>query len=437
MDRKEALFRYRCSLCGKEYDPSPELLVCPLCQATQDPKEPLRGVLEVQWNYPGLKERIDSRGGHWDVFDLLPVEREFFPPIPVGNTPLWKPLRLWKQLGVEELYLKDDGANPTGSLKDRASFLVAAFAKMHGRSAVAVASTGNAASSMAGVGAAAGLRVRIFMPKSAPLAKRVQCLLYGAEVTLVDGTYDNAYDASLEYCLSHRDVLSRNTAQQPLTLEGKKSVALEIYRDLGRAPARVYLSVGDGVILGGVYRGFEDLLRLGIIDTMPEIVAVQAEGSSAIARAFKTGSFEKGIEAHTVADSISVEIPRNGYFAVQKLKSYNGRVILVSDQEILEGQRKLASGAGLFSEPAGAAAFAGYLKDRQPFLGQMDQGTEMEKGEGTGAKGSSSFDGSRPSKKDQEFQRRFYQEGPVVVLLTGNGLKDVESALKALSCGQS
>ncbi len=404
MARIEHLFRYRCHLCGREYDPSPELLVCPACHATQDPKEPLRGVLEVYWDYPSLRQRLDGKGGKWDVFDLLPVEREFFPPIPVGNTPLWKPIGLWKQLGVEGLYLKDDGANPTGSLKDRASFLVAAFARKVGRSAVAVASTGNAASSMAGVGAAAGLKVRIFMPKSAPLAKRVQSLLYGAEVTLVEGTYDDAYDASLEYCLSHREVLSRNTAQQPLTIEGKKTVALEIYQDLGKAPKRVYLSVGDGVILAGVYRGFEDLFRLGMIEKIPEIVAVQADGSSAIARALEKGFFEKRIGAHTVADSISVDIPRNGYFAIEKLKGYNGRVILVSDREILEAQKRLASWTGLFSEPAGATAFAGYLKDLR---------VSLDEGEGRG-----------------------FQDGPLVVLLTGNGLKDVESALKALSSGQ-
>jgi len=404
MARIKHLFRYRCHLCGREYDPSPELLVCPSCHATQDPKEPLRGVLEVHWDYSNLKQRLDAKGGQWDVFDLLPVEREFFPPIPVGNTPLWRPLGLWKRLGVEGLYLKDDGANPTGSLKDRASFLVAAFARKVGRHAVAVASTGNAASSMAGVGAAAGLKVRIFMPKSAPLAKRVQALMYGAEVTLVDGTYDDAYDASLEYCLSHREVLSRNTAQQPLTIEGKKTVAMEIYRDLGRAPKRVYLAVGDGVILAGVYRGFEDLFRLGMIEKIPEIVAVQAEGSSAIAQAFKNGVFKKGIGAHTVADSISVDIPRNGYFAIEKLKGYNGRVILVSDREILEAQKKLATWTGLFSEPAGATAFAGYLKD---LLGPP------ERVEGRG-----------------------FHDEPVVVLLTGNGLKDVESALKALSFEQ-
>lgn len=417
MNRKEQLFRYRCSLCGKEYDPSPEILVCPSCQANQDPREPLRGVLEVQWDYPRLRERIDSKGGDWDVFDFLPVDREFFPPIPVGNTPLWKPFGLWKSLGLKDLYLKDDGVNPTGSLKDRASLLVAAFARKYGSTAVAVASTGNAASSMAGVGAAAGLSVRIFMPKSAPLAKRVQSLLYGAEVTLVEGTYDNAYDASLEYCRTHREVISRNTAQQPLTIEGKKTVALEIYRDLGEAPRRVYLSVGDGVILSGVYRGFEDLLRLGMIESMPEIVAVQAEGSSAIARALQKGSFDSGVDSFTVADSISVGIPRNGYLAVEKLKAYNGRVILVSDREILEAQKNLASWTGLFSEPAGAAAFAGFLKDLK---GQQDRGDGgPSRGKGTVTRKENQGEGKR--------------EGPEVVLLTGNGLKDVEAALKALS----
>jgi threonine synthase len=331
-------------------------------------------------------------GDTFDIHDLLPVEKIFFPPVPVGGTPLWCPDNLRMRTGLPNLFIKDDGLNPTGSFKDRASYLVAAFARRHRISKIAVASTGNAASSMAGVGASAGLEVKIFMPRSAPRAKTVQCFQYGADVVSVDGNYDLAYDTSLEYCRAHPEVLSRNTAQQPLTIEGKKTVSLEIFKQLGTAPDRLYLSAGDGVILAGVYRGFEDLLGLGLIPRVPEIVVVQAEGSAAIAAALETGDFSGSIASHTVADSIAVDVPRNGYHALGKLKKYGGRAVVVSDGEILDAQRVLAASSGLFTEPAGAAAFAGFLKDRK---------------------------GLDPHKR-------------VVVLVTGSGLKDIDGALKAL-----
>ncbi|MFQ3619613.1 MAG: pyridoxal-phosphate dependent enzyme, partial [Spirochaetales bacterium] len=330
MVEQSSLYHYQCCLCGKEYSPVPNLLLCPVCEAIQRKDEPPKGVLEVSWNYEALKKHLRLSRGKWEIWDLLPLEKEFFPPIPVGNTPLWKPIRLWQELQVSGLYLKDDGANPTGSLKDRASYLVAGVAKKYGFSTIAVASTGNAASSMAGVGAAAGIQIKIFMPKTAPKAKQVQALLYGAEVTLVEGTYDDAFDTSVEYCKKHTEVLSRNTAQQPLTIEGKKTVALEIVQQLGQAPERVYLSVGDGVILAGVYRGFEDLFHLGLITAVPTLVGVQAEGSDAIARAVKKGSFENPVRANTIADSIAVEIPRNGHLAVKKINQYRGRMVVVS-----------------------------------------------------------------------------------------------------------
>jgi threonine synthase len=349
-------------------------------------------VLEVRWDYPALLKTGRFAGDTFDIHELLPVERIFFPPIPVGNTPLWCPDNLRMRTGLPNLFVKDDGLNPTGSFKDRASYLAAAFARRHRIARVAVASTGNAASSMAGVGAAAGLEVKIFMPKSAPRAKTVQCLQYGAEVVSVDGNYDLAYDTSLDYCRTHKDVLSRNTAQQPLTIEGKKTVSLEIYKQLGTAPDRLYVSAGDGVILAGVYRGFEDLVALGLVSRVPEIVAVQAEGSAAISAALDAGDFYGPIASRTVADSIAVDVPRNGYHALGKLKRHGGRVVVVSDEEILDAQRLLASASGLFTEPAGAAAFAGFLKDRS---------------------------GLDPHHR-------------VVVLVTGNGLKDIDSALRGL-----
>ena len=262
-------FGYVCSECGRKYPLEPQVMVCPHCAQAQEADRPLRGVLEVALR--------GETGGAWDVCDLLPVSRSYFPPIPVGDTPLWEPGRLRESTGLSRLFIKDDSANPTSSLKDRASYLVAAYARERHIADIVVASTGNAASSMAGVGAAAGLNVTIFVPQTAPRAKLVQSLQYGARVITVAGNYDRAYELSLEYSRRYGG-LSRNTAYNPLTIEGKKTAALEICKQLGRAPDFVFVPVGDGVILSGVYKGFRDLVQLGVISRVPVVYAVQAEG---------------------------------------------------------------------------------------------------------------------------------------------------------------
>ncbi len=243
---------------------------------------------------------------------------------------------------------------------------------------------------MAGIGAAAGIKVTLFLPAKAPRGKVVQALQYGARVIRVDGNYDDAYDLSLAY--SERiGGYNRNTAYNPLTIEGKKTVSLEIFRQLGRMPDHVFVPVGDGVIISGVYKGFEDLIKMGLAQKMPTIHAIQAVGSNAISQAMSSGKFTQ-IHANTVADSISVDVPRNGLHALGNLKRYNGRCLEVSDEEIIEAQRFLSRQGGLFTEPASAAAFAGLMK-------------------------TSKLIGSGET---------------VVVLATGSGLKDVDSALKGV-----
>jgi len=394
---------YRCPECGAEYAIEPGRYLCDACTARQEPDRPLRGVLECAWE--GAFE-----GGPDDI--PLPVAAEHLPPLPVGNTPLWEPHRLREETGFPRLFLKDDTCEPTGSFKDRASYLVAGFARERGIAEIALASTGNAASSMSGIGAAAGLKITVFLPKKAPVAKRVQVLQYGAELREVDGTYDVAFDRSLAYS-RETGVLSRNTAYNPLTIEGKKTVSFEMVRDLAKAriaeakraghlaelprkdfvaPDHVFVPVGDGVIIAGVYKGFEDLLRLGRIQRLPTIWACQAEGSSAIARALAAGGFSAPVPSDTIADSISVDVPRNGYHALSKLKAHGGKAVVVSDEEILEAQRELAAKAGLFAEPSSSTAWACFQK----------------------AKG-----GLRPDET-------------IVVMLTGSGLKDVAGAMKGL-----
>jgi len=378
----------RCPACGREYPIEPGRYLCGECEKGNTPGIPLQGVLECVF---------EAARGEKVPEIPLPVEAEYFPPLPVGDTPLWAPARLRAELGAPGLFLKDDTCNPSGSFKDRASFLVAAFARKHGISEIALASTGNAASSMACVGAAAGLSVTVYLPKSAPPAKRIQVLQYGARLVEVNGTYDQAFDESLEYSI-RTGVLSRNTAYNPLTIEGKKTAAYEIARDLGKAlgtewaaPGHVFVPTGDGVILAGVIKGFEELLALGRIERLPVFWAAQAEGSSAIVRALDTGRFEPR-PSSTLADSISVDVPRNGDFILSKLRKYGGKGVAVSDEAILEAQRRLSAGSGLFAEPSSACAFACYLKAR-PAIGPQES---------------------------------------VVVMLTGSGLKDIKGAARAV-----
>ncbi len=345
-------FNYRCTVCNASYEITSDRMVCPVCSRHQEKDQPLTGVLEVE-----LHGTLDT---HFNVFDMLPVEPEYFPSIPVGNTPLWEPENIRRSMGFGRLFIKDDGLNPTASFKDRASFLVSAAAKKFNIQDITLASTGNAGSSMAGVGAAAGQRVTLFLPKTAPLAKLVQALQYGATVYRVNGNYDMAYDMSLEFSRL-KGGINRNTAYNPLTIEGKKTVSLELVNQLGQAPDVVFVSVGDGCILSGLYKGFRDLKELGRIDSIPKIIGVQAETSDAISRAFISGKFEN-IPTSTVADSICVDVPRNGIHALAQLKQFNGEMMTVTDTQIIQAQAHLSSSTGLFTEPAGAAAFAGFQK---------------------------------------------------------------------------
>lgn len=383
-------FYYMCSTCGSTYPIKRDMMLCPLCRESDLKGKPLKGVLKVMLPQ-GLKNS-KRPFEDFDLFDYLPVEREFFPPIPVGNTPLIKAHNLENLTGVNNVYLKFDGTNPTGSYKDRASYLVSALAKKWNENKIAIASTGNAASSMAGVAASAGQRAFVFMPSKAPRAKLVQCLQYGAEVIAVDGTYDDAFDLSLEFSL-RTGILSRNTAYNPMTIEGKKTAAFELAGSLkDKGVDKVFLPVGDGVILSGIIKGFNDLKFLGLIDTVPVVVGVQAEKSSFLYKALYENVFDLNYRAGTIADSISVNVARNGYTALHDLKESGGTIVTVSDSEILEAQKLASRTAGIFSEPSSAAALAGFIKMKESIP-----------------------DGDN-----------------VVILLTGHGLKDIEVSSKKL-----
>ena len=399
---------YRCSLCNTEYLPGQVTYTCP--------KD--GGNLDVELDYDAIRQKFQpedltyrAEDSLWRYLPLLPVPDpggEGTPLRSAGWTPVYRMARLAKTLGLEHLWLKDESRNPTASFKDRASAVVVARAREIGAETIVTASTGNAGAALAGMSAAVGQKAVIFAPKSAPPAKVAQLLVFGAKVILVVGSYDDAFDLTIQaaeefgwYC--------RNTGYNPFTAEGKKTAALEIWEWWGEehrtwhepgnpldhhAPLTVFVPVGDGNIISGIHKGFKDLQALGWLERIPRIIGVQAEGSAAIANAFHTGT-EKiiPISAHTIADSISVDLPRDGVRAIRAARETGGTYILVSDDEILQAIATLGP-QGIFAEPAGASAYAGLVKA----LGQ-----------GIVTAGD-----------------------PVLVLNTGSGLKDVRAAMQAV-----
>ena len=353
---------YYCPNCDKEYPGTEIMYLCPGC--SNDNALPPQGVLRIIYDYADITDESDifqyliSSG----FIDLLPIRSlKSLPPLHVGNTPLYSFKRFAGKPLPFELLLKDDALNPTFSFKDRASALVSAFAKEHNLNTIITASTGNAGSSLAGICAAQGQKAIIVVPAGAPVAKLTQILMYGATIIPVKGTYDDAFGLSVQ-ATKEFGWYNRNTAFNPLTIEGKKTVAFELFHQMnGHLPDRIFVPVGDGVIISGIYRGFEDLFILNLIEKIPIIVAVQAEGSSNLISNLYNEEF-KVRKSHTIADSIAVDYPRNFYMARGYLNDYNGEAITVTYQEILNASRQLAANTGLFTEPASAAAFAGMLK---------------------------------------------------------------------------
>ena len=354
---------YQCVDCGKEYSGSDTLYLCPSCSTISKPGTPPRGVLKTVYDYEEIRRAFpDFRSLKEKGFvSLLPIDSiESLPPLSIGNTPLCRVSSIDGRKLPYNLFFKDDSRNPTWSFKDRASALVSACAMEKGFGTIVTASTGNAGSSLAGICASQHQKAVIMVPEKAPRAKLTQIVMYGATLVPVKGTYDDAFDLSIK--ASERfGWYNRNTAYNPLTIEGKKTVSFELFEQLGfRVPDTIFIPAGDGVIMSGAYKGFEDLLRLGITDHMPVIVAVQSQKSDNLVRNINSEEF-RVIASTTVADSISVDIPRNFYMARHFIREYSGKTLTVSDDEILQASALLAARTGIFAEPAAAAAYAGFL----------------------------------------------------------------------------
>ncbi len=379
----------RCIRCGKSAPLDDGVYLCPDCGAN----------LQVEYDYVSVRndwsrDSLATNDDHtmWRYAPLYPVEGRIESP-PIGWSPLFEAPRLAEPLGLKRLMIKDDGRNPSASFKDRASAIALMRAVETGHELVTGASTGNAASSTAVLAAGLGtIRSRIFIPAAAPRAKVAQLLAFGAEVLSVNGTYDDAFDL----CLAATERFgwyNRNTGFNPYTREGKKSVSFEICEQLGfEAPDLVVVPVGDGNIISGVWKGFCDFHRIGFIDRLPKLLAVQAEGSDAIVSAVEGDGSINSVSGETVADSISVSVPRDGEAAVKAVQESKGFGIRVSDEEILAAIPEMARSAGVFGEPAGVTSWAGLKKAAS--AGTIDPTWN------------------------------------IVALVTGNGLKDIASVMK-------
>jgi threonine synthase len=392
-----ARFHFRCIECGEEYPEDPNRFVCSRCGGEQEPGGSIRGVLEVVLKVlPSAWPRFRSSDREF-LHAFLPITDDgALPPLPVGDTPLIEAPRLRDELGVPNLFLKDDTRNPSGSTKDRASLLVVAKAVEYGCNSVATASTGNAASALAAVAASANVRAIVFVPAAAPPAKLAQIQSYGGIVVPVDGSYDQAFELCSRAC-NEFGWYNRSTALNPFTIEGKKTAALEIAAAMeSDAPDAILVPTGDGVILAGLAKGFRDLETGGLIERHPRLIAVQPEGSSAIVQAVRSGA-DHAVSipgASSAADSLTVEMPRNAIGCLAEIRASNGSGVTVSDDAILAAIARLAGATGVFAEPAGAAALAGLEAALEEGLVDRDE--------------------------------------RVVLMVTGSGLKDVDAAARAL-----
>ena len=356
---KERFMKFVCTNCGKIHD---ELRYrCPKCASSERPP---RGILKVLYD-PG--EIVNSGCKTFDDFEragylpLLPLRTlDRLSPLKVGNTPLCKLFLRREANSLGYFYLKDESRNPTFSYKDRASDIVCAYAAENGYDTIAAASTGNAGSSLAGIAASNGQRAIVFAPASAPPNKLLQIVSYGARLIPVEGSYDDAFELCNSACEKF-GWFNRNTAWNTLTIEGKKTCSFEIVGQMRGIPTDVFVPVGDGVIIAGIIKGFEDMAIAGFIKRMPRFHAVQSEGSANLLRNLDTDVFQM-TRAHTFADSISVDYPSNFYMVRRMARDHEVNPVVVGEEEIRDAMKTLARDYGVFSEPAAAAAFAGFLR---------------------------------------------------------------------------
>ena len=321
------------------------------------------GIAEYRYDYsPDLLPEPTGDLSLWRYRNLLPLpDGPISYPLQIGGTPLHTVPALREMLGMPELWIKDETRTPTGSNKDRATALVLEHAIRDDRPIVSCASTGNVAASLAIGAASCGRKAVIFVPSTTSDTKLRLMRLAGATVLQVRQGYDAAFKLSRQAAREF-GWYDRNTGYNPLTTEAKKTVALEIWEQLGRELPDVMVSpVGDGPTLAALAKGFRELVACGAADRVPRIIGVQAEGCQPLVTAWQSGRPIQPSEPDTLADGIAVEMPVSGPSVLRDVRESGGDFVAVPDNALLEAINTMAANAGLLAEPAGAAGFAGLL----------------------------------------------------------------------------
>ncbi|MCG8293014.1 threonine synthase [Pseudomonas entomophila] len=385
MDRLCTPFVLQCITCGTRYAPYQVEYFCPHCRTD--------GALDTLYDYDSVRRECDRDGlaaqaglGMWRYRALLPLGSErYVPRLLVGSTPLYERPGLLEPGSGMKVWVKDESRQPTGSLKDRASALAVALALESGASTVAVASTGNAASALAGMSAERGLHNVIFIPRTTPREKLAQMIGYGAEVILVDGAYDEAFEQCRSACESN-GWYNRTTGINSYMTEGKKTVAFEICEQLGwQVPDLVFVPVGNGCILGAMHKGFLDLLKLGWIERMPRLMGVQARESNFMYRAWSSGTALDQVEKRppaSLASSINVAFPRDRLKALRAVRDSEGAFLCVDDTAIVQAASRLAARTGIFPEAGAASSYAGLLQYAEQHPGSRESAVLLITGSG-------------------------------------------------------
>ena len=352
----------QCIDCNQKYDPNETVYKCRKCG----------DLLEVSYDYdliaerlrPGLWRRLPL--SVWKYKDLLPIkDKSKIVSLNEGGTGLLSCRRLAEELGLKILYVKNEGENPTGSFKDRGMTVGVSRALELNVKTVCCASTGNTSASLAAYAARAGLRCVVLVPSGKiAYGKIVQAMACGAEIVQVKGNFDQALSLARALSERHREFYLLNSIN-PYRLEGQKTLAFEVCDQLGgRAPDVVVLPVGNAGNISALWKGFKEFHMLGIINELPRMIGMQAEGASPIARAVKEGrdTISPVEKPETVATAIRIGSPVSWKKALRAIKESRGTAEIVTDREILEAQKLLARKEGIFVEPASASSIAGLKK---------------------------------------------------------------------------
>ncbi|HUF84167.1 MAG TPA: threonine synthase [Acidimicrobiia bacterium] len=346
----------RCRECGREYEIAP-VYTCEWCF----------GPLEVTYDYDAIadavsRERIAAGPASiWRYADLLPVDRGHAVDLGAGFTPLVRADRLAAALGLGEVWVKNDTLNPTNSFKDRVASVALSKALEFGFKTAACASTGNLANSVAAHAARAGLRSFVFIPSNLERAKVVTTAVYGGNVVAIEGNYDDVNRLCAELAGTYRWAFV-NVNVRPFYAEGSKTLAYETAEQLGwETPDHVVVPVASGSLLTKIRKGFDELHKVGLLEQPPKVrvSGAQALGCSPVATAWREGSDTiRPVKPDTIAKSLAIGNPADGYFALDAVRQTEGGLASVSDGEVVEGIRLLARTEGIFAETAGGVTVA-------------------------------------------------------------------------------